>query len=42
MFGSDYPSIPYKRILSEWDQMGYSDDMLEKFFHRNAESILDL
>ena len=42
MFGSDYPSIPYKRIFSEWDQMGYSDDMLEKFFHRNAESILDL
>ena len=42
MFGSDYPSIPYKRILSEWGQMGYSDDMLEKFFHRNAESILDL
>jgi len=42
MFGSDYPSIPYKRILSEWDQMGYSDDMLEKFFHRNAESILGL
>ena len=42
MFGSDYPSIPYKRILSEWDQMGYSDDLLEKFFHRNAESILDL
>ena len=42
MFGSDYPSIPYKRILSEWDQMGYSDEMLEKFFHRNAESILDL
>ena len=42
MFGSDYPSMPYKRILSEWDQMGYSDDMLEKFFHRNAESILDL
>ena len=42
MFGSDYPSIPYKRILSEWDQMGYTDDMLEKFFHRNAESILDL
>ena len=42
MFGSDYPSIPYKRILSEWDHMGYSDDMLEKFFHRNAESILGL
>ena len=42
MFGSDYPSIPYKRIFSEWDQMGYSDDMLEKFFHGNAELILDL
>jgi predicted TIM-barrel fold metal-dependent hydrolase len=28
--------------LSEWDQMGYSDDMLEKFFHRNAETILGL
>ncbi len=42
MFGSDYPSIPYKRILSEWNQMGYSDDMLEKLFHKNAETILGL
>ncbi len=25
MFGSDYPSMPYERILREWRELGYSD-----------------
>ena len=30
MFGSDYPSLPYERILREWDELGYSDDVMEE------------
>jgi uncharacterized protein len=42
MFGSDYPSMPYERILREWDELGYSDEIKEKIFHKNAERILGL
>ena len=39
MFGSDYPSMPYARILKEWQELGYSDAVMEKIFHQNAERI---
>ena len=42
MFGSDYPSMPYERLFREWDEIGYNLDILEKFYHRNAEEILGL
>ena len=42
MFGSDYPSIAYERLFREWDEVGYTNAMLEKFFHRNAETVLGL
>jgi len=42
MFGSDYPSIPYERLFREWHELGYSDDIMEKIFHQNAERILGL
>ena len=42
MFGSDYPSIPYARLLREWGELGYGDPLLEKIFHTNAERILGL
>ena len=42
MFGSDYPSLPYGRILREWGELGYSDEVMEKIFHKNAERILGL
>ena len=42
MFGSDYPSIPYERLFREWKELGYSDAMMEKLFHGNAERILGL
>lgn len=42
MFGSDYPSLPYERILREWKELGYSDDIMDKIFHGNAERILGL
>lgn len=42
MFGSDYPSMPYARILKEWQGLGYADAVMEKIMHRNAERILGL
>jgi predicted TIM-barrel fold metal-dependent hydrolase len=42
MFGSDYPSIPYARLLSDWDSLDLPAAFLEKFFHGNAESVLGL
>lgn len=42
MFGSDYPSMPYERIFREWSEIGYDDEILEKFYHRNAEAVLGL
>ena len=40
MFGSDYPSMPYERILREWGELGYKDEVMEKIFHGNAERVL--
>jgi hypothetical protein len=42
MFGSDYPSLPYARIFKEWRELGYSDAVMEKIFHGNAERVLGL
>ena len=42
MFGSDYPSIPYERLLREWRELGYADALMEKIFHGTAERILNL
>jgi uncharacterized protein len=42
MFGSDHPSMPYPRILQEWQQLGYTDAVLEQVFHGNAERVLGL
>lgn len=42
MFGSDHPSMPYDRILREWDELGFSEDVMHAVFHGNAERVLGL
>ena len=42
MFGSDYPSLPYERILREWRELNYKDEVMEKIMHGNAERVLGL
>lgn len=42
MFGSDHPSIPFGRLLREWADLGYSDEVMHKIFHGNAERVLGL
>ena len=42
MFGSDYLSILYERLFREWGELGFSEDVMEGIFHRNAERVLGL
>lgn len=42
MFGSDHPSLPFERIFREWAELGYTDEIMEKVFHENAERVLGL
>jgi hypothetical protein len=42
MFGSDHPSLPYDRILREWDELGYDQSVMDLVFHANAERVLGL
>ena len=40
MFGADYPLLSYQRLVADWQAEGYSGEVLEKVFHRNAEVFL--
>lgn len=40
MFGADYPLFKYERLVADWRAEGYSEDVLEKVFYRNAEELL--
>ncbi|MES3000836.1 MAG: amidohydrolase family protein [Pseudomonadota bacterium] len=40
MFGADYPMLSYERLEREWRAEGYSEEVLEKVFWRNAERFL--
>jgi predicted TIM-barrel fold metal-dependent hydrolase len=42
MFGTDHPSIPLERLLREWDELGYAEDVMHQVFHGNAERVLGL
>ncbi len=42
MFGSDYPSLPYERLFREWRALGYTESVMAKVFHENAERVLGL
>ncbi len=39
MFGCDYPLFRYERIVGEWKDMGYTDEVLERLFHGNAAEL---
>jgi predicted TIM-barrel fold metal-dependent hydrolase len=41
MFGADYPLFTYERLVRDWRAEGYSEAVLEKVFHKNAEVFLD-
>lgn len=38
MFGCDYPVLKYEMMVERWRGLGYSEDILEKVFYKNAEA----
>jgi hypothetical protein len=40
MFAADYPLFRYERLLADWHGLGYSEQVLEQIFRRNAEALL--
>jgi predicted TIM-barrel fold metal-dependent hydrolase len=39
MFGCDYPVLKYEMMVERWRALGYSEEVLAKVFHRNAEAF---
>lgn len=40
MFAADYPLFRYERLFADWHGLGYSEQVLEQIFRRNAEALL--
>jgi uncharacterized protein len=38
MFGCDYPVLKYEMMIDRWRGLGYSEGVLEKVLHSNAEA----
>ncbi len=39
MFGADYPLFRYERLVKDWQELGYTEDILERVFYKNAEKL---
>ena len=37
MFGWDWPTLTLERLVDDWRSLGYTEEVYEKVFHRNAE-----
>jgi predicted TIM-barrel fold metal-dependent hydrolase len=40
MFAADYPLFRYERLFADWLALGYSEQVLQQIFRRNAERLL--
>jgi predicted TIM-barrel fold metal-dependent hydrolase len=39
LFGWDWPTLTLERLVEDWRSLGYTEEVYEKVFHRNAESF---
>ncbi|HEV2630918.1 MAG TPA: amidohydrolase family protein [Pseudolabrys sp.] len=39
MFGWDWPTLTLERLVEDWRSLGYTEEVYEKVFHRNAEAF---
>lgn len=39
-FAADYPMLTHERLVKEWRELGFSSEVLDDVFSRNAESFL--
>jgi hypothetical protein len=42
MFGADYPLLKYERLMSDWRELGYGEEILAKVFTGNARALFGL
>jgi predicted TIM-barrel fold metal-dependent hydrolase len=42
MFGCDFPVLRYEKVIADWKAEGYSDAVLNKVLHQNAEAYFDV
>lgn len=42
MIGCDFPVLEYPKVVADWQSLGYSERVLEKVLHRNAEKYFGL
>lgn len=40
MYANDYPMLHYEKIVGDWKEEGYPEDVLERIFFKNAETFL--
>lgn len=38
MFGCDFPVLRYEKVIADWSAEGYTETVLEKILHKNAEA----
>ena len=41
MFGADYPLFEYERLFRDWESLGYSQEILEKVYWKNAQRLFE-
>jgi hypothetical protein len=41
MFGADYPLFTYERLVRDWRNEGYAEEVLDDVFHNNAGRFLE-
>ncbi len=39
MIGIDFPVLEHPKVVRDWESFGYSEDVLEKVLHKNAEKF---
>ena len=42
MFGTDYPVLSHERLINDYQQLGFKDEVVEKILYKNAIEILNL
>jgi len=42
MFGADYPLFHYERLVQDWKDLGYADEILDRVFYKNAERLFGM
>ena len=42
MFGCDFPVLRHAKLIADWNSLGFTEEVLAKVLHRNAEAYFGL